>query len=172
MKRTAVEAGFPAEGHLTRVEVHLYLPLDYCTTGEAMVCHLNCYSSDTIDHVTCRLQYYIKDVTGRCPKFSSLQLRQAGRHIAFTELVTALPTLEPVTFVRAGPAYIINLKPESAASLKNGTVSESALCGIRLFFSLSILFYSFLCRTFRLLSIPMYCSSLCRHVNVFASRRP
>ena len=95
MKRTAAEAGFPAEGNLTRVKTTFRLliaqeekPWSFTSTAN--------HSTDTIDQVKCRLQYLVEDATGRCPKLSSFQLHQASRHVAFTEPITALHTLEPV----------------------------------------------------------------------------
>ena len=90
MKRPVAQAGFPTGSHLVRVEVHV--PPDRCARGEAVIFHLNCHSSDTVDHVNQISQCRDKDRTGRGPQLPSFELHQAGRHVGFTEPTTACQT--------------------------------------------------------------------------------
>ena len=93
MKRSAAQAGFPAESQVVRMEVHL--PADRCTRYQPMCIDLTCHSSDSIDHVKKILH----------PQLPCFQLHQSGRHISFTEPITTLRTVEPVQFIRVAPDY-------------------------------------------------------------------
>ena len=98
MKRSAAEAGFPAEGQTIRVTV--CVPADRCTRNEPMTIPLVCHNSDNVDAVKKLLTCRIKEITGRCPQLPCFQSHQNGRHVPFTEPITSLATLAPVHFVR------------------------------------------------------------------------
>ena len=104
MKRSAAEAGFPAEGQAVRVTV--CAPADRCTRNEPMTIPLICHNSDNVDAVKKLLTYRIKEITGRCLQLPCFQLHQNGRHIPFTEPITSLATLDSVHFVRTAPDYM------------------------------------------------------------------
>ena len=65
--------------------------------------HLDCDSSFTIDMVKKALMHQIYLLSGRTPKISSFQLRQEGRHVAYTQPITCLKTFSPVQFARPAP---------------------------------------------------------------------
>ena len=58
MKRFAADAGFPAEGQVVRVTVHV--PADRCTWNEPMTIPLICHNSGNADAVKKILAYRIR----------------------------------------------------------------------------------------------------------------
>ena len=106
MKPSAADAGFPAEGQVRQVvRVTVHVPADRCTRNEPVTIPLVCHNSDNVDAVKKILAYRIREITGRCPHVPCFQLHQNGRHIPFTEPITALTTLDTVHFVRTAPDF-------------------------------------------------------------------
>ncbi|CAE7234703.1 unnamed protein product, partial [Symbiodinium microadriaticum] len=99
MKRMAAEAGLPEP----------FQQLTYLRSmcrrafAQALTFYISCQTSGTVDDIKRVLQHRIYDAAGRSPKLSSFQLRKGGKHVAYTERITAFSMLLPVIFMRTTP---------------------------------------------------------------------
>ena len=98
MKRTAAEAGLPEPFQ----QLTCLRSMCRRAFAQALTFYISCQTSGTVDDIKRVLQHRIYDAAGRSPKLSSFQLRQGGKHVAYTERITAFSIL-PVIFMRTTP---------------------------------------------------------------------
>ena len=98
-KRTSFAAGFPDDTFQLQIQV----PRDVSTRDEAMSLRITVSRSETVDDVKRAVQFAIYSRTNAYPKASCFQLQQGGRHVPYSQSVTAFDPQMPVVFHRTAP---------------------------------------------------------------------
>ena len=98
-KRTSFEAGFPDDTFQLQIQV----PPDVCTRGASISFRITMSRSETVDDLKRAVQFAIHSRTDAYPKASCFQLQQGGRHVPYSQSVTAFDPHIPIVLHRTAP---------------------------------------------------------------------